>query len=162
MSPFCCTHIYKTWTDQKEPTDCITRIYCSNPTIFQFLLEEVWIPFTFDGIFETNVHLCSMCLINVKAFLEQESLIGERKPVDGRTTVLEFGDDQATEYVILSHQWMVQEVSYTKIVKLAKMTVEERDKICQHDGYQKIIQSCEQAQKDGYQWLWVNTCCIDK
>ena len=38
----------------------------------------------------------------------------------------------------------------------------ERDEICQRDGYQKILQSCEQAQKDGYEWLWVDTCCINK
>ena len=103
-----------------------------------------------------------MRLINVQAFLERESLIRERKPVDRRITVLEFGDDQATEYAILSHRWMAQEVSYTEMVKLAKMTVEERDEIRQRDGYQKIIQSCEQARKDRYQWLWVDTCCIDK
>ncbi|KIM53476.1 hypothetical protein SCLCIDRAFT_138925, partial [Scleroderma citrinum Foug A] len=92
-----------------------------------------------------------MRLINVKAFLERECLIRERKPVDRRTAVLEFGNDQATEYAILSHRWMAQE-----------MTVEERDEIRRRDGYQKIVQSCEQARKDGYEWLWVDTCCIDK
>ena len=45
---------------------------------------------------------------------------------------------------------------------LAKMAVEERDEIRQRDGYQKIFQSCEQARKDGYEWLWVDTCGIDK
>ncbi|KIM66753.1 hypothetical protein SCLCIDRAFT_62188, partial [Scleroderma citrinum Foug A] len=29
-------------------------------------------------------------------------------------------------------------------------------------GYRKILDSCEQARKDGYRWLWVDTCCIDK
>ena len=103
-----------------------------------------------------------MRLINVKAFLERECLIRERKPVDRRTAVLEFGNDQATEYAILSHRWMAQEVDYNEMVKLAKMTVEERDEIRRRDGYQKIVQSCEQARKDGYEWLWVDTCCIDK
>ncbi|KIM65975.1 hypothetical protein SCLCIDRAFT_1211615 [Scleroderma citrinum Foug A] len=42
------------------------------------------------------------------------------------------------------------------------MAVEERDEIRQRDGYGKIPWNCEQAQKDGYEWLWVNTCCIDK
>ncbi|KIM65930.1 hypothetical protein SCLCIDRAFT_61902, partial [Scleroderma citrinum Foug A] len=73
----------------------------------------------------------------------------------------EFADDEATEYAILSHRWIAQEVDYTKMVELAKMN-EERDEIRQRDGYRKILQSCEQAQKDGYEWLWVNTCCIDK
>ena len=103
-----------------------------------------------------------MRLINVKAFLERESLIREGKRVNRRAKVLEFGDDEATKYAILSHRWTLQEVDYAEIVKLAKKPVEERDEIRQRDGYQKILQSCEQAQKDGYEWLWVDTCCIDK
>ena len=38
----------------------------------------------------------------------------------------------------------------------------ERSEICQHDGYRKILQSCKQEKEDGYKWLWVDTCCIDK
>ena len=67
-----------------------------------------------------------MRLINVKAFLERESLIREGERVDCRTKVLEFGDDEATEYATLSHRWIVQEVDYKEMVKLAKMAVEER------------------------------------
>ncbi|KIM51475.1 hypothetical protein SCLCIDRAFT_1224488, partial [Scleroderma citrinum Foug A] len=37
-----------------------------------------------------------------------------------------------------------------------------RDEIRQRDGYRRILQSCERAQKDGYKGLWVDTCCIDK
>ena len=103
-----------------------------------------------------------MRLINIKAFLGREELIRKRERVDHRTKVLEFSDDEATEYAILSHRWTTQEVDYAEIVKLAKMAMEERDEIRQRDGYRKILQSCEQAQKDGYKWLWVNTCCIDK
>ena len=103
-----------------------------------------------------------MRLINVKAFLERESLIREGKRVDRRAKVLEFGDDEAIEYAILSHRWIAQEVDYGEMVKLAKMAAEERDEIRQRDGYQKILQSCKQAQMDGYEWLWVDTCCIDK
>ncbi|KIM50891.1 hypothetical protein SCLCIDRAFT_144520, partial [Scleroderma citrinum Foug A] len=103
-----------------------------------------------------------MRLINVKALLERESLIREGKRVDRRTKVLEFGDDEVTEYAILSHRWIGLEVDYDEIVELTKMAVEDRDEIRQRDGYRKILDSCEQAQKDGYEWLWVDTCCIDK
>ena len=82
--------------------------------------------------------------------------------MDRRAKVLEFHDDEVTKYVILSHWWIVQEVEYDEIVELAKMDEEMRDEICQHDGYQKILNSCKQAKKDGYEWLWVDTCCIDK
>ena len=124
--------------------------------------KEVWtLPKVNDSV-ETDTHLCSMRLINVEAFLKREGLMKEGKPVDRRTKVLEFGDDEATEYAILSHRWMAQEVDYDEMVGLAKMDREERDEIRQHDGYRKMLQSCEQAQKDGYKWLWADTCCIDK
>ena len=68
------------------------------------LLEQVWIAFTVDDPTKTDGYLCSMRLINVKAFLERESLIGEGKAMDRRVKVLDFGDDEETEYAILSHR----------------------------------------------------------
>ena len=109
-----------------------------------------------------DMHLYSMRLINVEAFLERERLIREGKRVDRRAKVLEFGDEEVTEYAILSHQWIRQEVDYNEIVELAKVDEEERSEIRWRDGYQKILQSCEQAKKDGYKWLWADTCCVDK
>ena len=104
-----------------------------------------------------------MRLINVEAFLERERLMREGKRVDRRRAkVLEFGDDEVTKYAILSHRWIEQEVDCDEIVELAKIDEEERDEIRQRDGYRKILQSCEQAKKDGYKWLWIDTCCIDK
>ena len=114
------------------------------------LLEEVWILFTVDDPLETDAHLCSMRLIDVKAFLERERLIREGKRVDRRTKVLEFRYDNAAEYAILSHRWIAQEVDYDEVVDLAKMRREERDEIRQRAGYLKILKTCEQAQKDGY------------
>jgi len=113
-----------------------------------------------------DMYLCSMRLINVKAFLERDELLTTtrwRKKVDPGAKVFEFGDDEVTEYAILSHRWIVgQEVDYNEIVELAKMDEKKRSEIRQSGGYRKILQSCEQAKKDGYEWLWVDTCCIDK
>ena len=85
-----------------------------------------------------------------------------RERVDCPAKVLELHDDEVTEYAILSHWWGEREVGYDKIVELANMDKEKRDEIRQHDGYQKILDSCNQAEQDGYKWLWVDTCCIDK
>ena len=52
---------------------------------------------------------------------------------------------------------MEQEVDYNEVVQLAKMAMEERSEIRQRDGYRKILQSCEQAKKDGHKLLWVDT-----
>jgi len=103
-----------------------------------------------------------MRLINVQAFLDRDGWIKEGKLVDHDKNVLEFVDDKV-EYAILSHRWMeeAEEVDYREMVKLAKMPPEERHKIRERGGYQKILQSCKLA-KDKYKWLWVDTCCIDK
>ena len=103
-----------------------------------------------------------MRLTNVKTFLEREGLIRGRKRVDRRTKVLEFSEDEATEYAILSHWWMAHEVEYDEMVELMKMAVEERDEIYQRNGYRKILQSLPAALKNGYEWLCVDTCCVDK
>lgn len=31
-----------------------------------------------------------------------------------------------------------------------------------YEGFAKIQKSCDQARKDGYQYVWVDTCCINK
>lgn len=65
----------------------------------------------------------------------------------------EFGDDQTPEYVILSHMWGDEEVSFKDmqgpIVKQSK-------------GLAKIKSCCAQAARDGFKYAWIDTCCIDK
>ncbi|KAL4072768.1 heterokaryon incompatibility protein-domain-containing protein [Scleroderma yunnanense] len=89
-----------------------------------------------------------MQLINIQAFIERERVLNKGEEVDCRTKVLEFRDDETTNYAILSHRWMEQE--------------DERDEVRQCVGYRKILDCCEHAKGDGYDWLWVDTCCIDK
>ncbi|KIM59573.1 hypothetical protein SCLCIDRAFT_27271 [Scleroderma citrinum Foug A] len=100
-----------------------------------------------------------MHLVNMKALLERETVI---KQMDCQAKVLEFCDDEATKYAILSHGWIGQEVEYDEIVELTKMDEEKRDKIHHRNGYRKILDGCKQAEKDGaelseainsmYQW----------
>ncbi|KAL4062249.1 heterokaryon incompatibility protein-domain-containing protein [Scleroderma yunnanense] len=103
-----------------------------------------------------------MHLINVQAFIERERKMRSGWPVNRRMKVLEFRDDHDTDYAVLSHRWADPEVSYDEMIELAKMEREERDEIRQRGGYRKILASCEQAQRDKYEWLWVDTCCINK
>jgi hypothetical protein len=59
-------------------------------------------------------------------------------------------------YVILSHNWGRddEEVTFAQIQFPAT---------CRHiRGYGKIKLLCDQAQRDGYQYAWIDTCCIDK
>ena len=104
-----------------------------------------------------------MRLINVKAFLERERMMKDGKQVDRRTKILEFQDDEGIEYAMLSHRWIdPTEAMYEEMVCLVKMNRQEQDEIRGRLGYKKILDTCEQAKKDGYEWAWIDTCCIDK
>ena len=104
-----------------------------------------------------------MRLINIDAFLWREQLFHSGRWVDRRTKVLEFRDDEATKYAILSHRWIdPTEVDYEEMVDLAKMDRQEQDEIRSRFGYKKIVDTCKQAKRDKYEWLWIDTCCIDK
>ncbi|KAI5992780.1 heterokaryon incompatibility protein-domain-containing protein [Pisolithus albus] len=99
-----------------------------------------------------------MRLLDVGAVLDREKDI---RTVDPETEVMRELDDNGIRYAILSHRWG-NEVTYEQMIGLTAMNPRKRDDVRQRNGYQKIIKSCEQAKKDGYGWLWVDTCCIDK
>ncbi|KAF2790509.1 HET-domain-containing protein [Melanomma pulvis-pyrius CBS 109.77] len=68
--------------------------------------------------------------------------------------VLEFlSDDRIPPFAILSHTWGEEECSLQQM---------EDPDVSTRKGYAKIQLCCEQALKDGFQWAWVDTCCIDK
>ena len=103
-----------------------------------------------------------MRLINIDAFLRREQLFHSGRSAEWRTKVLEF-HDETTEYAILSHRWIDStEVDYEEMVDLAKMNGQEQDEIRGRQGYKKIIDTCKQTKQDGYELLWIDTCCIDK
>jgi len=77
-----------------------------------------------------------MRLINVKTLELKEFIRGGIPP-----------------YAILSHTWGSEEVSFQDMG-----TIESHDK----KGFSKILKCCQQAQNDGYDWVWIDTCCIDK
>ncbi|KAI6038893.1 heterokaryon incompatibility protein-domain-containing protein [Pisolithus marmoratus] len=98
-----------------------------------------------------------MRLLNVEAVLKRENV----QQAESEHDILEMLDDGTTSYAILSHRWGV-EVTYKEMIGLMKMEESKRDEVRKRYGYQKIIKSCELAKKDGYKWLWIDTCCIDK
>ncbi|KIN95796.1 hypothetical protein M404DRAFT_296299 [Pisolithus tinctorius Marx 270] len=99
-----------------------------------------------------------MRLLDVKAVLDRENHV---QGVDPEIEVLKDHDDTTAIYAILSHRWGA-EVNYDEMTGLMKMDEQDRSKVRQRYGYQKIIRSCELAMRDGYTWLWIDTCCIDK
>ena len=77
-----------------------------------------------------HTDLCSMRLINIKAFLGGEQMMSWGEKVDRRTKVLGFCDDEASKYTILSHRRSdATEVDFEEMVNLARLDVEESDEI---------------------------------
>ncbi|KAI1069028.1 hypothetical protein LB507_006583 [Fusarium sp. FIESC RH6] len=56
-------------------------------------------------------------------------------------------------YTILSHTWGEQEVLFSDIGTAAAASKQ---------GYAKLTGCCRKAAQDGFDWVWIDTCCIDK
>jgi len=65
-----------------------------------------------------------------------------------------FQSSETPPYVILSHTWGEEEVSFQDI--------SGSETLSHLKGYQKISRCCQQAVTDGYEYVWIDTCCIDK
>lgn len=61
-------------------------------------------------------------------------------------------------YAILSHTWGDDEVRYEDVVSGKSTSAMPTDK----RGYTKIKYSCDQAQCDGLEYIWIDSCCINK
>lgn len=73
------------------------------------------------------------------------------------TTTLELHEfidaSNAPYYAILSHRWETDEVSFVDY-----QDGQKRDSA----GYKKIVECCKFARQRGREWVWIDTCCIDK
>jgi len=66
----------------------------------------------------------------------------------------EFTGSKIPPYAILSHTW--QEGQEVTLQELGRSGIEKKT------GYRKIRLTCQQAEKDGLTYAWIDTCCIDK
>src|SRR5688500_3931841 len=62
-------------------------------------------------------------------------------------------------FAILSHTWGEGEVSFEEAASLPDT---KASGAAFSLGGQKIISFCDLALSDGWDWAWVDTCCIDK
>lgn len=78
--------------------------------------------------------------------------------INARTLeIVEFlSEGQGPPFVILSHTWEDEECT------LQQMQASDDISVVRRKGYKKIQSCCEQALKDGFEWAWIDTCCIDK
>ena len=76
-----------------------------------------------------------------------------RCDIGGAVSLTEFPDSSPPPYAILSHTWGHEEVTFKDMIDGTGT-----NKL----GYDKIRFCEEQASRDGLQYIWVDTCCIDK
>ena len=65
----------------------------------------------------------------------------------------EFFDSQVPRYAILSHRWGAHEVS---LKEMRKGTALHKSGMAEIDNF------CRLAAARGFDWAWIDTCCIDK
>jgi hypothetical protein len=65
----------------------------------------------------------------------------------------EFGGREVPNYAILSHTWGEEEASLQDI---------KTNNATKLQGYKKVSMACSVAAADGFDYVWINTCCINK
>ena len=68
-------------------------------------------------------------------------------------TLREFLGEAVPPYAILSHTWEREEVLLADI---------QSGTASSKQGYSKLIGCCQKAAQHGFEWVWIDTCCIDK
>jgi hypothetical protein len=63
-----------------------------------------------------------------------------------------FGEDDTPSYAALSHTWDAQELTFQHV---------QSGKFDHLPGYAKVKGTCDTI-KQRYEWVWIDTCCIDK
>ncbi|KAK5171454.1 uncharacterized protein LTR77_004599 [Saxophila tyrrhenica] len=71
----------------------------------------------------------------------------------------DFFDAKIPPYAILSHRWSDEEVSYRDFLEQKAQVLSGGYK---GYGWTKILKACEKAWNERLDWVWIDTCCIDK
>ncbi|KAF2252443.1 HET-domain-containing protein, partial [Trematosphaeria pertusa] len=74
--------------------------------------------------------------------------------LDVRALQLKEFVDNTPPYAILSHTWEEEEVLFADLFDLESAKKKK--------GFEKVSKACEQARRDGFDWIWIDTLCIDK
>ncbi|KAI1167614.1 heterokaryon incompatibility protein-domain-containing protein [Nemania serpens] len=80
-------------------------------------------------------------------------LLNTTESDSGIFTIEEFSGHEVQPYAILSHTWGEDEVSFQDMRSADAVNKK---------GYEKIKNCCSLAKANGYGYVWIDTCCIDK
>ena len=74
--------------------------------------------------------------------------------IHSHTLKLERFDDNVPPYAILSHTWQEMEVTFEDMCR--------NPNYCTLKGWSKIKECARLAKRDDIEYIWIDTCCIDK
>ncbi|KAJ4116143.1 hypothetical protein NW768_011115 [Fusarium equiseti] len=76
----------------------------------------------------------------------------------------EFNDNKMPKYAILSHRWEKDEPSYCdmKSMIVQRDAGSQGEELWQTPKYNKIYRFSRMALRAGFEYIWVDTCCINK
>ena len=125
------TYTRRSDSDKGKRRNCITERLHTH-TCFKHLCSIVS-DHLLKYVFHSTVNVCprptctdtgSMRLVSIDAFafIRRESLIHSGKRVDRRTKVLEFRDDEDTEYAIFSHRSSLLSLISAELSRAVKLT----------------------------------------
>lgn len=69
---------------------------------------------------------------------------------------------QAEGYAILSHRWVGAEITFDEIAQHAPSLRDAGEQHMKSPQLDKIRGACEVARKQGFRWMWIDNCCINK
>lgn len=79
--------------------------------------------------------------------------------------VVSIREDEIPPYAILSHTWDKDEVTLQDMQGFgAKLlaTASRINILKANQGLQKVLDAAKLAASEGHDWIWIDTCCIDK
>lgn len=80
-------------------------------------------------------------------------LVSTRENPLGPFTIDQFKDEDIPQYAILSHTWDGEEVTFQDMQNV---------NVVNKKSYRKIHDCCSVARAQGLDYVWMDTCCIDK
>jgi hypothetical protein len=81
---------------------------------------------------------------------------GPYVPGDEKLEVIEKWGKAIPPYAILSHTWSTSPDDEVLLADIRNGTSHKKP------AFAKLEHAMQRAKLDGYGWLWIDTCCIDK
>ncbi|OTB11211.1 hypothetical protein K445DRAFT_68687, partial [Daldinia sp. EC12] len=79
----------------------------------------------------------------------------------GVLKLVEKRPNELLRYAILSHTWEDDEITFNDIEN-GEATYASAKTTAAHASLSKLLGACTQAANDGYEYIWIDSCCIDK